>query len=143
MGKQVLGCFYIWIAVMMGWSCHAADKKSDMYDGYFESKNYIVYLDTSKCGEYDIKCDVTYHGVNKHNHHTAVIKGSTLNIGPSLDFRGYIFSRGKYTYMLTPKDEFNAAGKSIWILEVDVSDKDKSLLTEEGVWVDSKKKHTP
>ena len=85
---------------------------------FFQSKSYNVYLSLGKCTSEDIECDqVTYHAVNKNNHHQLTLKGSTLNIGPSRDFRGYIFRQAPYTYVLAPAEE-GSNDNSAWFLQV-------------------------
>lgn len=127
----------IGISVCIGLTITSYSYAQPTKDTYFQSKNYQVHLDTSKCLDTDIKCDVIYHGINLHNHNEVSIKGSTLNIGPSLDFRGYIFYRGKYTYTLMPDDNPNS---DLWILEVNIrkSDGDHTILHESGKWIEPK-----
>lgn len=124
--------FIIFIGLSVTTYSYALASKDD----FFKSKNYKVYLDTSKCLDTDIKCDVIYHSVNIQNQHKVTIQGTTFNIGPSQDFRGYIFYNGKYTYSLMPSDDVNAKD-DVWVLEVNIrkKDGDHTILHEEGKWM--------
>ncbi|MCO7263159.1 hypothetical protein [Dickeya zeae] len=102
---------------------------------FFRGEIYDIYLSYGKCSQNDIECDdITYHSINKKNKSELNIKGKTLNIGPSKDFRGYIFINGSYTYTLTPSPEEDNYDESIWFLDVyKKTDKgDKPILREKG-----------
>jgi hypothetical protein len=102
---------------------------------FFDSKSYQVFLDTSKCVEGDVECDgIIYHSINKKNHHQLTLKGSTLNIGPSHDFRGYIFRNGDYSYVLSPAAGAGNDDNHVWTLQVSQhqAQGDKVLFSENG-----------
>ncbi|WP_343552774.1 hypothetical protein [Pantoea sp.] len=86
---------------------------------FFDSKSFQVFLDTRSCLEGDVECDgIVYHSINKKNHHELTLKGSTLNIGPSHDFRGYIFRNGDYSYVLSPAQGAGNYDNHVWTLQV-------------------------
>ncbi|MBO8135475.1 MULTISPECIES: hypothetical protein [Dickeya] len=102
---------------------------------FFEGKTYNIYLSYGNCSQNDIECgDITYHSVNKKNKSELNIKGKTLNIGPSKNFRGYIFKNGEYTYTLTPSPEADNYDDSIWFLDVykATDNGDKPIFREKG-----------
>ncbi|MEQ4512142.1 hypothetical protein [Dickeya zeae] len=102
---------------------------------FFRGEIYDIYLSYGKCSQNDIECDdITYHSINKKNKSELNIKGKTLNVGPSKDFRGYIFINGSYTYTLTPSPEEENYDESIWFLDVyKKTDKgDKPIFKEKG-----------
>ncbi len=102
---------------------------------FFESKNFKIYISEGQCAQYDVVCnDVTYHSVNKKNNNQLTLKGKTLNVGPSQDFRGYIFKNGAYTYTLSPSNSASNYDDSQWILTVDQASAtgDKVIFTEYG-----------
>lgn len=102
---------------------------------FFEGKTFRIYISEGKCTQYDVVCnDVTYHSVNKKNNNQLTLKGKTLNVGPSQDFRGYIFKSGAYTYSLSPSNSDSNYDDSQWVLTVDqaTSKGDKVIFTEPG-----------
>ncbi|AYH49652.1 hypothetical protein B6N31_19375 [Dickeya fangzhongdai] len=102
---------------------------------FFEGKTYNIYLSYGNCSQNEIECsDITYHSVNKKNKSELNIKGKTLNIGPSKNFRGYIFKNGEYTYTLTPSPEADNYDDSIWFLDVykATDNGDKPVFREKG-----------
>ncbi|MCA7000500.1 hypothetical protein [Dickeya solani] len=116
-------------------SFNALSKKEDLHRPFFEGKEYDIYLSYGNCSQHDIECsDITYHSINKKNKSELNIKGKTLNIGPSKDFRGYIFKNGSYTYTLTPSPEADNYDDSIWFLDVykTTDNGDKPIFREKG-----------
>lgn len=88
--------------------------------------HYKIFID-EHCSEYDIACNnVTYTSVNKKTGLTLTLKGATINVGPSQDFRGYDFPNGEYLYRLIPSDK----DSSRW--ELLVMKKGHVLLQESG-----------
>ncbi|MBX9445362.1 hypothetical protein [Dickeya chrysanthemi] len=122
------------IAIMII-SFNAFSKEENPPLPFFEGETYNIYLSYGKCSRHDIECsDITYHSINKKNKSELNIKGKTLNVGSSKDFRGYIFKNGSYIYTLTPSPEADNYDDSIWFLDVykATDNGDKSIFREKG-----------
>ncbi|WES89721.1 hypothetical protein OHJ28_20280 [Dickeya fangzhongdai] len=114
-------------------SFNASSKEKNL--PFFEGKTYDIYLSYGNCSQHEIECsDITYHSINKNNKSELNIKGKTLNIGPSKNFRGYIFKNGSYTYTLTPNPETDNYDDSIWFLDIykSTNNGDKPIFREKG-----------
>ncbi len=95
------------------------------------TKTFDIYIHEN-CSEGELSCqDVTYHSVNRKTGQGITLKGSVINVKPSMDFAGYEFDNGGYQYVLLDKNTLNANGEDEW--NISVYHKGKTLFTEDGI----------
>lgn len=94
------------------------------------TKSFTIFVD-EKCPEGELSCDnVIYHAINRKTHAEITLKGHVINIKPSMDFAGYLFTNGDYQYQLTPSHSVKPDEADMWTLSV--WQKRKMLLEENG-----------
>lgn len=80
-----------------------AEESDPVYAKYI-SKEYIIDIYYG-CLEGDMSCDkITYHGVNKKTKAEITLHGEVITRGPYLNFVGYQFKNGNYTYIINERD---------------------------------------
>lgn len=95
------------------------------------TKTFDVYIHEN-CSEGELSCnDVTYHSVNRKTGQGISLKGSVINVKPSMDFAGYEFDNGGYQYIVLDKNQLNANGEDEW--NISVYHKGKTIFSEDGI----------
>lgn len=75
-------------------------KSEEFLTEFIETPTRYIFIDLDKCDE-GLSCDnVTYYEINKKTGKALRIKGHTVNIGPTDDFKGYAFTIREKTKQL-------------------------------------------
>lgn len=97
----------------------------------FEGQRFDIDLKYN-CQEGEVTCgDVDYDGINKKTGARLHLKGQVMSNPNSMNFQGYEFYNGKYSYTLTPDYAQSTGSQDIWILNVFYED--KPIATDQGV----------
>lgn len=97
----------------------------------FEGQRFDIDL-KFHCPEGEVTCDdVDYDGINKKTGARLHLKGRVMSNPNSMNFQGYEFDNGKYSYTLTPDYAQSTGSQEIWILNVFYED--KPIATDQGV----------
>lgn len=98
-----------------------AEDSNSVYAKYI-SKEYVIDIYYG-CLEGEMSCDkITYHGINKKTKEEITLRGKVITRGPYLNFVGYQFKNGNYTYIINERD-FDPT-----ILQIFVQNKNKQRL---------------